>query len=121
MEKNKFSIRARGESLKYAIDGLYSLFRSEHNMLLHLVATLLVIIMAIVFPVSVIEGVTLTLATGFVWVAEIFNTTIEKTMDFISDERKPEIKLIKDLAASAVLVAAITALLAGGLIFIPKF
>jgi diacylglycerol kinase len=55
-----------------------------------------------------------------VWVAEIFNTAIEKTMDFISRERHPQIKLIKDLAAAAVLVTAFSALITGAIIFIPK-
>jgi diacylglycerol kinase len=41
-------------------------------------------------------------------------------MDFVSDQRHKEIKFIKDLAAGAVLVAAITALVVGAVVFIPK-
>ena len=57
---------------------------------------------------------------AMVWMAELFNTAIEKTMDFISKEAHPQIKLVKDLAAAAVLIAAIAAVLVGALIFIPK-
>jgi diacylglycerol kinase (ATP) len=53
--------------------------------------------------------------------AEIFNTAIEKIMDFVSPELHPEIKLIKDLAAAGVLLAAFTALVTGAIVFIPKF
>ena len=90
-------------------------------MLIHLLATIAVIILAIIFPVSVMEIIALTFAVGLVWVAEIFNTAIEKMMDFITEEKKPSIKVIKDLAAAGVLVAAIVSLLVGCLVFIPKF
>ena len=55
-----------------------------------------------------------------VWTAEIFNTAIEKTMDFISREKHPQIKLVKDLAAAAVLITAVSAIIVGAIIFIPK-
>jgi len=66
------------------------------------------------------EIVFLVLVTGFVWVAELFNTAIERIMDFISGESHPGIKLIKDLAAGAVLLSAVTAFITGAIIFIPK-
>jgi len=66
------------------------------------------------------EIISLIIVTGFVWVAEIFNTAIEKIMDFIAPGYHPEVKRIKDLAAAAVLVAAFIALVTGALIFIPK-
>ena len=62
----------------------------------------------------------LAFAAGFVWSAEIFNTAIESMMDHLSPEKHPRVKYIKDLAAGAVLVAAITAIIAGLIIFIPK-
>jgi diacylglycerol kinase len=60
------------------------------------------------------------LAIGMVWAAEIFNTSIERIMDYLSKEKQPAIKIIKDLAAAAVLVTALTALLVGAFVFIPK-
>ena len=56
-----------------------------------------------------------------VWMAELFNSAIEKAMDFISTEKHPQIKLVKDLAAAAVLITALAAVIVGGIIFIPKF
>jgi diacylglycerol kinase (ATP) len=79
-----------------------------------------VIILASVVELTKPELLALVFAIGFVWVAEMFNTCIERMMDFISTEKRPEIKFIKDLSAGAVLVAAITALVTGGIIFIPK-
>ena len=122
MKKNRsYSIRARAQSFKYAFEGLAAAFRQQPNMLIHLFATIGVMILAIIFPPSRGEIIALVIVTGFVWTAEIFNTVIEKIMDFISIERQPAIKTIKDLSAAAVLVAAMTALITGGLVFIPKF
>jgi len=57
---------------------------------------------------------------GLVWVTELINTCLEKMMDFVSKERHPDIKFIKDVSAAAVLVAAITSVAVGCFIFIPK-
>ena len=115
-----FSIKARAKSLVYAFEGIKSFFRSEHNALLHLLATILVISLSILFPVSRFEAIVLIIVTGLVWIAELFNTAMEKIMDFISIERHPQIKFIKDLSAAAVLVAAFMAVAAGCFVFIPK-
>lgn len=76
--------------------------------------------LAVYCRVSLTEAVALIIVTGFVWVAELFNTVVERIMDFISGQRNPDIKIIKDLAAGGVLLSAITALVTGAIIFIPK-
>jgi diacylglycerol kinase (ATP) len=120
MKPKAFSIRARANSFRFAWEGIYNFFSQEHNAWLHLAASVTVFIAAWRFHISRNEIILLIIVIGFVWVAEIFNTAIEKIMDFISLQRHPEVKFIKDLAAAAVLIAALTALLTGGLIFIPK-
>ena len=121
MEKNKpFAIRARKRSFKYAVNGIMTFFKTEHNSILHLLATISVIIMAILFPVSKLEIIALTIVIGFVWSAELFNTAIEKIMDFISEEKNAKIRFIKDVSAAAVLVSAFVAFITGCIVFIPK-
>lgn len=115
-----FSLYDRGRSFGYAWQGVRAFFRGEHNALLHLAGTASVIVLAIIFPVTTGEAIALVLAAGFVWVAELFNTAIEKIMDYLSAERHPAIKYIKDISAGAVLIAALTALLTGLFVFIPK-
>jgi diacylglycerol kinase len=121
MEAEHFSIMARARSFKYAFEGLRSLFRRDHNIILHLVATIVVIALSIWVKVTTAEALVLVFSIGFVWVAELFNTAIEKIMDLISMQRHPQIKFIKDVSAAAVLIASITAAIAGCIIFIPKF
>ena len=120
MESKKFSVRDRIRSFRYAIAGLRRFINREHNARIHLVATILVIIVARVLEVSATEAAILAVVMGLVWVAEILNTCVEKLADHVSRERHPEIGIIKDLAAGAVLVAAIVAIVAGLFIFIPK-
>jgi diacylglycerol kinase (ATP) len=103
------------------MDGIASFFQREHNAWLHFIATIAVFTLAAWVGVDKNELLALVFAIGFVWVAEIFNTCIERVMDFISDQRHAEIKFIKDLAAGAVLIAALTALAVGAVVFIPKF
>lgn len=120
MESKKFSVRDRIRSFRYAIAGLRRFIIREHNARIHVVATILVIIVARVLEVSATEWAILAVVTGLVWVAEILNTCVERLADHITKERHPEIGIIKDLAAGAVLVAAIAAVIVGSFIFIPK-
>ena len=121
MKSQGFSIRARVRSFRYAMAGISSFFVREHNAWLHLIATIAVFTLAAVVGVNKLELLALVFAIGFVWVAEMFNTCIERVMDFVSNKQSSEIKFIKDLAAGAVLTAAITALAVGLVVFIPKF
>ena len=119
-ETHPFSIRARLKSFRYAFEGVSTFFNTQHNALIHLLATLLVFIASVFFHISKTETIAVILAVGFVWTAELFNTAIEKLADLASPEFHPGIKFIKDVSAAAVLLAAVTAFLAGSIIFLPK-
>jgi diacylglycerol kinase len=120
MRSEKFSIRKRLTSFIYAFRGIRQFVWLEHNARIHLVATITVVIVAIVLKVTTVEAALLTIVTGGVWITEIINTAIERLADLITKEHHPGIKIIKDLAAGAVLVAAVTAVAVGLFIFIPK-
>ena len=117
----KFSLHSRLKSFTYAFQGIIHFLRTEHNAWIHMSATIAVIIMAILVKVTRGEAIALVVAVAFVWITEMLNTSIEKAMDVVSQEYHPKIKIIKDLSAGAVLVAAIAAFLIGLIIFIPKF
>jgi len=120
MHPKKFSLRSRIKSFRYAIAGIIIFVRQEHNARIHAVATVAVIIAGIVFHVSYAEAATLTVVTGVVWITEMLNTCLERMADIVHPEIHPTIRFIKDLAAGAVLVAAITAVVVALFIFIPK-
>ena len=121
MQQEKFSIRSRIISFAHAFRGIRQFIWHEHNARIHLIATIAVIIAAIAVKVTTGEAATLAIVTGLVWITEIINTCIERLANHITKERHPEIKIVKDLAAGAVLVAAIIAVIVGSFIFIPKF
>src|SRR5215207_3961693 len=112
--------RVRYSSFRYAATGIASFFRTGFHARVHLASALMVGGLSIYLGVSRSESLFLLWSVGLVWITEILNTAIEKIMDFISVQRHPQIKLIKDLAAGAVLVAAVCALVTGCIIFIPK-
>lgn len=120
MKEEKFSIAKRLKSFTYAFAGLKVLFKEEHNARIHLFATVCVIVAGILFKISLLEWVAVVFAIGLVFSFEIMNTSVENIADFICPERDDRIKRIKDLAAAAVLVSAITAAVVGLLVFVPK-
>lgn len=119
-QKQKFSLRKRLKSFVFAFAGLKILQKEEHNFRIHLVAAILVIAAGFIFGISLLEWIAIVLAIGFVFVVEIFNTTIENITDFISPDEHPSIKRIKDMAAAAVLISAIVAVIIGLMVFLPE-
>ena len=120
MKSIQLYLRSRISAFGFAFSGMYSFFKKEPNARIHLAFTLAALAAAIYFNVSSIEAIALLIVTVLVWVAEIFNTAIEHTMNFISTEKNEHIKLIKDLAACGVLISAIAALITGLIVFLPK-
>jgi diacylglycerol kinase (ATP) len=118
---NSFSVKARLKSFRYAFEGLNNFFSTQHNAIIHLLMTIAVVFAAVFFNVGRGEAIAIILAAGFVWAAEFFNTAIEMLADIVSKEFHPGIKFIKDVSAAAVLLSAITAVLVGAIIFLPKF
>ncbi|MBN1197936.1 MAG: diacylglycerol kinase family protein [Bacteroidales bacterium] len=107
-------------SFRYAFQGLFHLFRGQPNAWIHLIAAIGVIIAGFLCGLSVTEWGFIIFAIGMVFAAELFNSAIEELVNKISPEHDLVAGKIKDLAAGAVLVAAISAAILGLLIFLPK-
>ncbi len=120
MKNEKFSIKKRIKSFSYAFAGLRVLFREEHNSWIHAAAALIAVVAGFLFRISPMEWVAVIIVIGMVFAAEILNSSIERTADFVKAERDDRKRDIKDLGAAAVLVCAITAALVGTIIFLPK-
>ncbi|WP_222619661.1 MULTISPECIES: diacylglycerol kinase family protein [Pontibacter] len=111
--------KKRYNSFKFAIKGINSAVRSEPHMRLHILAAIGVILLGIIFRVTKVEWCLLAGSIGLVITAEIFNTSIETLTNLVSPQHNPLAGKTKDLAAAAVLVAAITAAIVGLIIFVP--
>lgn len=104
----------------YAFSGLGYAFKSQLNFKIHIIAALLISIAGWWFKLSIDEWLWIIVSIGMVMMAELLNTAIEVLVDLVSPEIHPKAKIIKDVAAAAVLVSAITAAIIGLIIFIPK-
>lgn len=118
--KKPFSLQKRILSFKFAIQGIAYMLKTQHNLWIHLFATLVVVCAGFIFDVSTVEWIILSIMIGAVFTAEAFNTAIELMVDKISPEYNKTAGLIKDVSAGAVLIIAIAAVVTGLLIFAPK-
>lgn len=117
--EKEFSLVKRAKSFSYAGRGVWVFIKTTHNAWIHLALFVLAIFLGFYFGISKIEWMLLVLAGGFVIVAEAFNTAIEIDIDLTSPDYHPYAKDTKDVAAGAVLLAALTSLTVGLLIFVP--
>jgi len=106
----------RLKSFAYALQGLAFLVRTQANARLHLLATVLVCAAGLALPE---EWAWITMAIVLVWSAEAFNTAIEQLADTLHPEQHPGIGRAKDVAAAAVLIAAVGAVAIGVIVFLP--
>ena len=123
VSRDKIKVRGKKRlinSFKYAFQGLKYAFIYEQNLTVHILATIIVIIFGFIFKISIFEWLVLFLIIGLVIATELINTSIEATIDLITDEINPLAKIAKDTAAAAVLIFGLTALIVGTLIFLPK-
>lgn len=119
ISNSRFSFVKRAESFTHAGRGLNVFFKTTHNAWVHVVVFVIAVMLGFYFNISRTEWMFLVLVAGTVFAAEAFNTAIEIDMDLTSPEYHPYARDTKDVAAGAVLVAAITAGVVGILIFGP--
>jgi diacylglycerol kinase (ATP) len=105
------------DSFNYAFEGIIHVLRTQRNLRLHFLAAILVFAAAIALGVTRLQLIALVLAIAFVLVAEMLNTAIEGVIDLSTTSFDPHAKLAKDIAAGAVLIAAVTAVGVGYLVF----
>jgi diacylglycerol kinase (ATP) len=105
------------DSFNYAFEGIIHVLRTQRNLRIHFLIAIGVIAAAIAVGVDRIEMILLLLAIAFVLVAEMLNSAIEGAIDVSTTSFDPNAKLAKDVAAGAVLIASISALAIGYVVF----
>ncbi len=115
--KEEFSLIKRAKSFSHAGRGILVFIKTTHNAWIHIFVLILAIGFGFYFEITMIEWMMLVLAGGFVLVAEAFNTAFEIDINLTSPEYHPYARDIKDVAAGAVLISAITAGIIGIFIF----
>ncbi|MBM7569630.1 diacylglycerol kinase family protein [Aquibacillus albus] len=105
---------------EHAINGVKEAIKSERNLKIQMVISVIVTIMGIILHITPVEWAIIIITIGLVLSFEIMNTAIEKVMDYLAPEFNSSVGLIKDISAGAVFIAACTSVIVGSIIFLPK-
>lgn len=108
------------KSFRDAINGIAKTIPTERNLKIQVIAMILVITLGLMVGLSKFEWIVCIMLFGLVISAEMFNTALEETLNYINDDYCEEIGFIKDASAGAVLIIAIASAVIGMIIFIPK-
>ena len=109
------------QSFKLAFEGIKFMFKIEKNMKVHSIIAIIVMAASFLLKISHLELLFICFSIALVMVAEAANTAFELLLDFIhGDKFHPNVKILKDIAAGGVFIAAINAILIGIIIFLPK-
>lgn len=114
-----FTWRSRIRSFGYAFEGIAVMLKTQHNAWLHLLASGLVCVAAVILGVSAADWRWLVVAITLVWAAEAMNTAVEFLCDVVSPQYSLAVKGAKDIAAGGVLITAVGATAIGVLTFWP--
>jgi diacylglycerol kinase (ATP) len=104
-------------SFRHAARGLAWALSTQANLRVHLLAGVVVLVAALVFRFTAIEFALLFVCIAIVFAAELVNTALEVLIDHVWPERNPVVGRAKDVAAAAVLLAAIGTAVVGILLF----
>jgi diacylglycerol kinase len=106
-------------SFTFSIAGLKYAYKYEQSMLIHVIATILVITANILLKVQALEWLVTIIAIGMVLSAELINTAIEAIVDMVTLEFHPLAKIAKDCGSAATFVLAVMAAAIGCFVYIP--
>lgn len=104
------------ERLQFAFDGVAAAWRREKSFRSQLVVAALVVMVLLYLQVALLWWAIIGLLIVLVLTTELLNSAFEALIDHLHPDQHPEIRVIKDMAAGAVLLASIGALLIGGLL-----
>jgi diacylglycerol kinase (ATP) len=119
MNSNRSFFTSRAHAFRHAFRGWNYVLRTQRNAWVHAVITTLVIILALWLRLPLHDWAILFLTIEAVWMAEFINTSLEAVVDLASPQHHPLARIGKDVAAAAVLIAALNSVLIGLIILGP--
>ena len=120
-QKDNTFFTGRLKSVTFAFKGAVKLITTEHSIMVQFSIGIIMTIAGFYFNITTTEWLFQVFAIGLVMSVEGLNTAVEKVADFIHPEFHERIGFIKDIAAGAVFFAALTAIVIGAIIYVPKF
>ncbi|HHU91989.1 MAG TPA: diacylglycerol kinase family protein [Halanaerobiaceae bacterium] len=108
------------ESFKNAFAGLKHTLKTQRNMRIHFIIAILALLLSVFLKISRTELLMVFFSIFLVISMELFNTAVEIIIDMISSEYNIRAKIVKNVSAAAVLVAAFNAVIVAYLVFLDK-
>lgn len=108
-------------SFRFAFAGLSYVIRTQNNARFHLLATILILIISLCLDLTLVQWCLIFFSISIVWIAECFNTALEKLFDLVESNPNPLVKVGKDSGAAAVLISALLSMMIGLLVLLPSF
>lgn len=108
------------DSFNYAVSGIITSLKTEKNMKVHYIIAIVIIISSLFFDFTRIEFLLLLFSISLVVITEMINTALERVVDLITEDFHPLARIVKDVAAGAVLIAAINSIIVGYLLFFDR-
>lgn len=99
--------------LGFAFEGVVAALRTEYSLRVQAAVFIVVVIALVWFRPEPVWWALVLLASAMVFAAELFNTAIEHLADHLHPEVHPSIRIVKDCAAAAVLMAVLGAAAVG--------
>jgi len=106
-------------SAQFAVQGAVQFFSKQRNAKIQTVMGIIAITLGFIVSISPYQWLLVLFCIGLVISLEMLNSAVEILCDMVTTDFHPKIKIIKDVAAGAVLVASIASLVIGLFIFIP--
>jgi diacylglycerol kinase len=116
-----FKMKKLRRSFSFAFQGIKFLLLNERNFKIQFGVFVLVLFLSILFQISKEEWIVLLLCSMIVLSLEGVNTAIEQLCNEKDVNYNHTIKIIKDVAAGAVLISSIISSIIGLIVFIPHF
>ena len=107
-------------SLYHSFEGVRYFFSNERNGKLQLTIAAIAITASVALKINSMEWLAVLICVGMVICLEMVNTSLEQLSNKVETAYNPVIKLVKDVAAGAVLFASLISIVIGGIIFLPK-
>ncbi|KKQ37014.1 MAG: Undecaprenol kinase [Candidatus Woesebacteria bacterium GW2011_GWA1_37_7] len=108
------------KSFYYAFSGIKTAYKNEPNLSIHTVLAISALTLGLILNITAIEWLILAFTIFYVITLELLNTVIESVVNLVSPDIQPQAKIAKDVSAACVLLAAITAVIVGLVIFLPR-
>ncbi len=115
----KFKAANFAESFGYAWRGLKLAFNSQRNFVIEVIIAFFVILASVLLRFDFSDIAILVIMCSIVLICEMFNSVIEFALDAsFKNQYSKLVEMAKDMAAGMVLLASITSVIVGGIIFI---